>query len=198
MMRAALAGAIEVGWPGTTVIQAGDFPTAWAAAARGADLILSDLVMPGAAPYEGVLGIMRAAPAAPILVITGNEEPDLLLALFDLGIAGFAPKTSKSAVIEAAVRLVLAGGRYLPPQVLDLVGSRSGGPAGRAPAAVHLTTRQAEIVQRMAAGLSNKEIARELDLSPATVKVHAAAAFASLGAANRTEAVMKARAAGLI
>src|SRR3954452_17549306 len=126
MMREALAGAVALGWPEAQVIQAADFPSAWAAAAAGRlDLILSDLVMPGASPVEGVRRLREAAPGAPILVVTGNEEDEVLLALFRLGIAGFAPKTSKSAIIEAAIRLVLAGGRSPPPR-----GAGAGGGGG--------------------------------------------------------------------
>jgi DNA-binding NarL/FixJ family response regulator len=202
MMREALAGAIAYGWPQAQITLAGDFAAARTAALALAadgrpDLILCDLVMPGAAPLEGVQNLRRAAPSTPILVITGNEEDNMLLDLFDAGIAGFASKASDGAIIEAAVRLVLAGGRYLPPHLLDLVARRSGAVAP-APVGARLTERQAEILRLMASGLSNKEIARQLDLSPATVKTHAAAAFAALGAANRTEAVVRARQTGLI
>ncbi len=199
MMREALAGAVAIGWPRAEVIQAPDFPAAWRAAERRPELIITDLVMPGAGPVEGVRRLRDAAPAAPILVVTGNEEDEVLLALFDLGIAGFAPKTSKSAIIEAAISLVLAGGRYLPPRIAEIATGRispglardfgSGGP--------RLTERQSDVLKLAALGQSNKEIARELDLSPATVKAHIAAAIAALGAVNRTEAVMKARARGL-
>jgi DNA-binding NarL/FixJ family response regulator len=199
MMREALAGAVALGWPGTQIVQAADFPQAWAAAAGGHDLIISDLVMPGAAPVDGVRRLREAAPASPILVVTGNEQDDVLLALFDLGIAGFAPKTSKSAVIEAAIRLVLAGGRYLPPRIAEIAADRRGG-ARLEPGQVgpRITERQTDVLRLSALGRSNKEIARELDLSPATVKAHIAAALAALGAANRTEAVVRARELGLI
>jgi DNA-binding NarL/FixJ family response regulator len=199
MMREALAGAVALGWPDAEISQAADFPQAWAAAAAGPDLIISDLVMPGAQPVEGIGRLRAAAPDAPILVVTGNEEDEVLLALFRLGIAGFAPKTSKSAIIEAAIRLVLAGGRYLPPRVAELA-ARQAGSAGPAPPAtvVRLTERQVDVLKLIATGESNKEIARELDLSPATIKAHAAAAMAALGAVNRTEAVVKAREMGLI
>lgn len=200
MMREALAGAVTYGWPGVAVTLAADFPAAWAAAAQRPDLILSDLAMPGATPREGIARLRQIAPETPILVITGNEEDDLLLALFDLGVAGYCPKTSRSAVIEAAVRLVLAGGRYLPPEVLNLASHRAGPAAAPVRTAVgaRLTERQTEILRLMADGASNKEIARALDLSPATVKTHAAAAFAGLDVANRTEAVVRARSLGLI
>jgi DNA-binding NarL/FixJ family response regulator len=199
MMREALAGAVAIGWPQAQVVQAADYPQAWAAAAAQPDLIISDLAMPGAGPVEGVRRLRQAAPGSPILVVTGNEEDELLLALFDLGIAGFAPKTSKSAVIEAAVRLVLAGGRYLPPRMAELATRRGGEAEIRgAPAGPRLTERQTDVLKLIATGQSNKEIARDLDLSPATIKAHAAAAIAALGAVNRTDAVVKAQALGLI
>ncbi len=202
MLREALAGTVAIGWPQAEVRQAHDFPSAWAAAAaEPPDLIISDLVMPGASPVDGVRGLRDAAPATPILVVTGNEDDQVLLALFDLGIAGFAPKTSKSALIEAAVRLVMAGGRYLPPRMAELAsGRRDGAAAGPrpAPGEARLTERQVDVLKLTALGRSNKEIARELELSPATIKAHIAAAIAVLGAANRTEAVMQARARGLI
>lgn len=200
MMREALAGAVALGWPEAAVTQAADFPQAWSAAASGPDLIISDLVMPGAGPVDGVRRLRQAAPRSPILVVTGNEEDEVLLALFELGIAGFAPKTSKSAIIEAAIRLVLAGGRYIPPRVAELAAGVGGGGArpGGVAAAPRLTERQTDVLVRIAQGRSNKEIARELDLSPATVKAHIAAGLAALGAANRTEAVVRARELGLI
>jgi DNA-binding NarL/FixJ family response regulator len=201
MMREALAGAVALGWPDAEVTQAADFSQAWAAAAAGPDLIISDLVMPGATPVEGIRRLKAAAPASPILVVTGAEEDEVLLALFELGIAGFAPKTSRSEIIEAAIRLVLAGGRYLPPRIVELAVERAGGgaarPGGHSPAP-RLTERQTDVLARIALGRSNKEIARELDLSPATVKAHIAAGLAVLGAANRTEAVVRARELGLI
>jgi DNA-binding NarL/FixJ family response regulator len=200
MMREALAGAVAIGWPDAAVAQAADFPGAWAAAAMRPDLIISDLVMPGASPVEGVRRLGEAAPSTPILVVTGNEEDEVLLALFRLGIAGFAPKTSKSAVIEAAIRLVLAGGRYLPPRMAELAAGQDalGEARGLSAAGPRLTERQTDVLKLIATGQSNKEIARDLDLSPATIKAHAAAAIAALGAANRTEAVVKASALGLI
>jgi two-component system, NarL family, nitrate/nitrite response regulator NarL len=200
MMRDALSGAVALGWPQASVVQAADFPSAWAAAAERPELIISDLVMPGASPLEGIRRLQAAAPASPILVVTGNDEDALLIELFELGIAGFAPKTSKSAIIEAAIRLILAGGRYVPPRIVELASRRPDLGARPAPRVVtaRLTERQVDVLKLTALGRSNKEIARDLDLSPATIKAHVAAAIAALGAANRTEAVSKAQGMGLI
>lgn len=201
MMREALGGAVAIGWPEAEVIQAADYPAAWAAAERRPDLIISDLIMPGSRPVEGIRRLVELAPDTPILVITGNDEDEVLLALIKLGVAGFAPKTSKSAVIEAAIHLVLAGGRYLPPRLAEIA-MRDLPPGAPTPPPVHggarLTDRQVDVLRLIATGGSNKEIARELDLSPATIKAHTAAALAALGAANRTEAVVRAQQLGLI
>ena len=200
MMREALASAVSRLAPGVRITQAVDFPSAWAAvAAERPDMILSDLVMPGAGPVEGVRRLVEAAPGSPVLVVTGNEDDEVLLALLQIGVAGFAPKSSKSAVIKAAISLVMAGGRYLPPRLFDLAmrGAETGA-SFQAPPTARLTERQVEVLRRIAEGQSNKEIARDLVLSPATIKAHAAAAIAALGAVNRTEAVLRARGVGII
>jgi len=91
-----------------------------------------------------------------------------------------------------AVGLILTGERFIPGRVLDLIAARGSGGGGGA-ASGPLTARQLDVLRLLAQGLTNKEIARELVLSPATVKAHAAAIFETLGAANRTEAVSKAQ-----
>ena len=198
MMREALAGAISFGWPDAQLILANDFPTAWVAAEGQPDLIISDLVMPGSPSLEGVRRLRVIAPDSPILVVTGNEDDQTLLDLFDLGIAGFAPKTSEGSVVDAIIHLVLAGARYLPPRIMELAALRDRGPPGAASSRRRLTDRQLDVLRLIATGQSNKEIARELDLSPATIKAHTAAAMAALGAANRAEAVYRAGEDGLI
>lgn len=188
-------------WPDADVMTAGDFPACWKAAEARPDLILCDLGMPGARPVEGIRAMRQAAPDVPLLVVTANEEDGLLIELFDLGIAGFIPKTSSGAIIEAAIRLVLAGGRYLPQRVIELASARGESPALPRLASdglARLTDRQIEIVRMIARGESNKEIARALSLSPATVKAHVAAVISALGTTNRTEAAFRAREIGLI
>ena len=202
MVRSALGGAVRTGWPDAQVASAGDFPGAWsAAAAARPELIICDLTMPGADPLIGISRLQQAVPGVPILVVTGNEDDALLLELFELGIAGFVPKTSSGEIVEAAIRLVLAGGSYLPPRVMAL--AKASRPPDRADGANYgetcrLTDRQREVLKLLAEGVSNKEIARALRLSPATVKAHVAAILAALGTANRTEAAHRAHMMGLL
>lgn len=194
MMREALAGTIAMHWPDADVALAGDFPAAWAAAAAQPDIILCDLGMPGATPLHGVVALAAAAPGAQLVVITADVSDDLLKALFEAGIAGLIPKASSGAVMEAAIRLVLAGGRYLPPRIIAMVAAAPRAHANQ----LRLSDRQVEVLAKIAAGASNKEIARAMQLSPATVKAQVAALLAVLGAGNRIEATARGRALNYI
>jgi DNA-binding NarL/FixJ family response regulator len=204
LVREALAGTVQLGWPDARIAQAGDFPAAWALAAAGFDLCIADLMMPGASPLRGIEGLQYAAPAMPILVVTGTEDDAMLLDLLDMGIAGFAPKTASGAIIEAALRLITAGGRYLPPRLADIAATRIDSCRVKprrdesAILADRLTDRQMDVLRLVARGLSNKEIARSLALAPSTVKTHLAHIQNCLGAVNRTDASIKARGLNLL
>ena len=120
--------------------------------------------------------------------------------VLELDVRGFLPKSARPEVLEAALRLVLAGGRYLPDAVRDLVLEGSGG-SGAAEATAPdgaLTERQREVLHLLASGCANKQIARDLGISPSTAKAHVAQILTVLGAANRTEAVALARGRGLL
>jgi two-component system, NarL family, nitrate/nitrite response regulator NarL len=205
LVREALAGTVNMGWPNATIDVAGDFPAAWAmAAATPYDLIVCDLIMPGSGPLAGIDGMIRAAPGAPLLVVTGTEDDALLLDLLDRGVAGFAPKSASGAIIEAAMRLILAGGRYLPPRLAEIASARIDDGSVTAirddvaRLAERLTDRQMQVLRLMAQGQSNKEIARALDLAPSTVKTHLSQLLVHLGATNRTDASIKARMLDLV
>lgn len=203
LVREALSGAVRLGWPNTRVTTVNDFPSAWAAA-PGHDCCIADLVMPGADPLTGIAGLRRVAPDMTILVVTGTEDDRLLLELLALGIAGFAPKSASGAIIEAALHLIEAGGRYLPARLVDIAASRILQPQRTLSPAVPevcrglLSDRQLSVLRLAAGGRSNKEIAISLGLSPATVKTHLATIQATLGARNRTDAAARARALDLL
>jgi two-component system, NarL family, nitrate/nitrite response regulator NarL len=197
MMRDALAGAVQLASPAAQVETAADFASAGQTPGPFA-LILCDLIMPGAAPLAGVIGLMAVHVGTPVLVVTGTEDDDLLLALIAAGVAGFLPKTSSSGVIEAAIRLVLAGGRYLPPRLAALTAA----PAASSPPvptlSTTLTPRQHEVLLAIAEGQSTKEIAAKLNIAPATVKAHTATLLSMLDAGNRIQAVKRARDLGFL
>lgn len=202
LVREALAGAVRLACPEAKITAVGDFPAAWSAAPDH-DLCIADLMMPGADPRTGIAGLQRAHPGMPILVVTGTEDDALMLDLLDLDIAGFASKTASSAIIEAALRLILAGGRYLPQRLAGIAASRIDtgvaepirDPQAEGP---RLTERQLTVLGLAARGHSNKEIAQSLALAPATIKTHLANIQSYLGARNRTDAARKARELGLL
>ncbi|HSN45254.1 MAG TPA: response regulator transcription factor [Casimicrobiaceae bacterium] len=196
IMRSALRGALEALRPPPRFAEAADLPGTLALVADHPrlDLLLMDLRMPGVSGLEGLVAVRDAAPTLPIAVVSAAEDQGLVRSLFDLGIAAFIPKTEPPAVIVAAVRVVLEGGQYFPPRfMLELPGDRS---ADVAPEPA-LTSRQRDVLRLLAKGLPNKLIARELGLTEGTVKVHLLAIFRTLGARNRTEAVLAAQRRGL-
>jgi len=180
-------------------------------------LCLLDIHIPGEDARGGIKTLQAALPLGRFMLFSGSsEEADLMLAL-DLQMHGFLPKSSTPQVVEAALRLVLAGGVYLPSGIgemalrsairEDAAGQIVPCPAPDAPSAFQppaetiygtLTDRQIVVLQHVSMGRSNKEIARELAISPATVKAHVAHIIALLGAANRIEAASRARSLGLI
>jgi len=179
------------------VDEAGDCARALEHAVKRAyDLVLLDLKMPGVAGLDALAALRDAIPAAPLVVLSGEDSPGVVRAAIERGAMGFIPKSSTPEVLIQALRLVLARGVYLPPAVLDA-------PADPAAAAESgtalrgLTPRQMDVLRCVIQGKSNKVIARELDVSEGTVKAHLSSVLRALDARSRTEAVYAAAKLGL-
>jgi DNA-binding NarL/FixJ family response regulator len=151
------------------------------------DLVLLDLRLPGQSGLDALEALREAAPAAPIVVLSGEDDPRTIRGAIDRGAMGFIPKSSTQELLIQALRLVLAKGIYLPPAALD--GMDADLPS--------LTPRQLEVLRCVIQGLPNKVIARVLDISDWTVKQHVSEVLHRLGARNRTEAVYAAAKSGL-
>lgn len=172
------------------------------------DLVLLDFNLHGVTGMEALRQVRRTFDEVPTVLLSSEEQPELIRAAIEAGAMGFVPKSSTPAVLLAALRLVLAGGSYLPPQLLRgmLAGTASGIATGgngadTASAPWHerlgLTERQFTVLLKAIHGKSNKLIARETQLAEGTVKAHLSAAFRVLGVTNRTEAVFRAAQMGL-
>jgi DNA-binding NarL/FixJ family response regulator len=126
-------------------------------------------------------------------VLSASEAPPDARAALDRGAAGFIPKSTQGAVLLGALRLVLSGGVYVPPLLLEEVAAprapRRPRPAEGARAEDHgLTTRQIEVLRLLARGLTNREISSALGIAAGTVKAHLAHIYEVLDVTNRTEA----------
>lgn len=180
-------------FPAAAIWRAGSFEEAAAAAAAvdGLDLALIDLGLPGCSGIEALSRFRELVPEVTAVVISANEEPSVVVAALEAGARGYIPKTSKPDVISAALRLVAAGGVYVPPQALGDAAASS------APRSSALTDRQLEVLRLITQGLANKEIAKQLRIARETVKQHAKAVYAALGIASRSQAARAAERRGI-
>lgn len=151
---------------------------------RDLELVLLDLGLPGCSGIDALLRVRKALPRVRIVIISASEDAESVRSALDAGAVGYVPKTSQPRVLTEALRLILDGGIYVPPQGAGAAPRRlaSLGDLG-------LTQRQADVLRLLAKGLSNSEIARRLDISGNTVKQHAHSAYRHLGISSRTEAM---------
>jgi DNA-binding NarL/FixJ family response regulator len=150
-------------------------------------LVLLDLMLPGCTGIEALVHFLKMVPRARVVVISATEDSGSVRAALDAGAVGYLPKTSAPKVIAEALRAVLAGGSYVPPQAMGAV------PQLKTPltlADLGITERQADVLKLVTKGLSNSEIARQLSIAENTVKQHAHAAYRALGVSSRTEAMV--------
>lgn len=158
------------------------------------DLLLLDIVMPcGEGRVIDVLPrLAEQCPELPVVMLSASEDPNDIWQALDYGAMGYIPKSLPVRVMVSALRLVLAGGVYVPPHLVNSsMRPENRGYETKKSGAAPLTPRQWEVARLLQKGKSNKEIGRILGLSPETVKVHLTAIFRALGVNNRTRAVME-------
>jgi len=172
-----------------------DLPAAIAAIRRGPayDLVLLDLAMPGMNGLEGLEQILALDGGQRVALISGTGTPELAERALALGAAGYVPKTLAAKSLVNAVRFMAMGEQYAPLDFLRAAASEE--PAH--PLRERLTRREAEVLEGLVEGKSNKEIARDLEVTEPTVKLHVKTLYRKIGAHNRTQAAMIARDAGL-
>jgi DNA-binding NarL/FixJ family response regulator len=154
-------------------------------------LCLLDLSLKDENGMSVVAAIKEASPGTAVVVVSGDENPATVYRALEEGAMGYIPKSVTAEVMAHALKLVLAGGIYLPA---SLLGPQNPGPspgaATRLPA--DLTARQMEVLQCLLRGWPNKLISRHLSLSENTIKTHLSAIYRALGVATRSQAVIAA------
>jgi two-component system, NarL family, nitrate/nitrite response regulator NarL len=172
LMRAKL----ESIYPEATIHEAEDYAQVESACARFRPKLLSlDLFMPGMGVLMGVQNIVRHFPDVAVLICSAVENPILVATLLAFGIKGYISKSMPAEALMEGIDEVLKGGTYVPEPFRS--------------ASTRLTRRQSEILGMICSGLSNKEIAKRLEVSVSTVKFHTGLVLEALGVQNRQQAM---------
>ncbi len=207
LIRDALRGVLAELRPGVSVLEAADCKQAITLVETHADLelIFLDLGLPDGDGFEVLESLRASNPAIGIVVLSATKDRDSVTRALRLGAVGFIPKSGTRPVMLGAIQLILAGGIYVPPEVLGPLESALPAAAENqhrtatkpvAPADLGLTARQIDVLALMMQGKSNKAICRELDIAEQTVKTYVTAILKALSVANRTEVVIAAHARG--
>lgn len=153
------------------------------------DLVLLDLNMPGAYGFSGLVLLRGQYPQIPVVMISAQEEAAIMVRSREFGASGFIPKSSALETIQQAVRQVLDGGVWWPPQAFEAISVSDEAKAASAGLA-SLTPQQFRVLTMVCEGLLNKQIAFELSVSEATIKAHVTAIFRKLNVRTRTQAAL--------
>ncbi len=154
------------------------------------DVTLMDLRLPRIGGADAIAKIREEFPRARIIVLTTFDGDEDIYRALQAGAKGYLLKGMDAAELTDAIRAVYAGKSRIPAFVAEKLAERMGGPA--------LTTRELEVLKRIVAGRSNKEIAGDLNISEATVKTHINSILSKLGVSDRTQAATSALQRGIV
>ncbi len=199
LYRDRLALDLEQQFPDTIIIQASNFSQAVKIIYEesGINFIILDLDMADVKWDEGVKLLHQKAPDIKIIAVSACEDIRKIRKILDKNIKGFIPKRSESKTVKQALKTILNGGSYIPPALSKNDTEISETPHYKV-TVKSLTNRQSQVLDLIAEGKSNKQIAYEMGVSEATVKLHINALLRSLNVTNRTQAVITAQKMGLI
>lgn len=169
-------------------------------AAGELSLVLLDLKMPGMNGLRGLEAFKSRFSGVPVVILTGHINRDDVMAAVKAGAAGYIPKTISGNALINALRLVLAGEKYLPSFMLSEAAEEpamhEGGRSLEKTPLDTLSPREREILSLLIEGRTNKDIARRLDLQEITIKIHLRNVYRKIGAVNRAQAVRIALSSG--
>ena len=171
------------------------------------DLVLFDIHLPTLQSIQSIVSLKCQHPSTKFVLLSDVEDKDLIVQTITAGLDGYVPKSIGKALFVSAIGLVLSGGVYIPKTAIteqnestsrtEQVAASRQKESHVKPANVSvLTERQRDIIKLLEEGLSNKEIARKLDISDGTVRIHVSTIYRVLNVNNRTQAVVKSRELG--
>lgn len=196
MVRDALRNAVLYSCQATDVTEADGLDAVMRALEeRGdMDLVLLDVNMPGMNGLVGLRTLRQRFPATPVVVVSAHEERRMVREAMECGAAGFIPKSTPRDAIAAALRQILNGELYIPPQADDAQSveedAEDAETADIARRIATLTAQQQRVLEMLGTGKLNKEIAFDLSITETTVKAHVSAILQKLKVYSRTQAVV--------
>ena len=192
LFRGAMRQALEGTGEEAAIIEAGYLDHARKAAADhpDCDLILLDLTMPGVSGLSGLIAFRAEFPSLPVVVVSATDDSSTIRRALELGASGFISKSASIEEIRTGVRAVLEGDVYTPDGI-DLGAEHDPEVTALIKRLNTLTPQQGRVLNMLAEGLLNKQIAYELSVSEATIKAHVSAVLQKLGVDSRTQAVIQ-------
>ncbi|GGE78469.1 glycerol metabolism activator [Streptosporangium jomthongense] len=200
LFREAIISVIASGFEGSEILETDDLDSALVIARENddLDLILLDLNMPGMHGLNGLITLRNEAPTIPVVIVSAEEEKQVVLQAITYGAVGFITKSSPRAQMTEAIQQILNGNVYLPSDIIR-TGKESAGRRRHnddnpiSPELLNsLTRRQLLVLERMSKGESNKQIAYNLNIAETTVKAHVSAILRKLNVHNRVQAILSA------
>jgi len=197
LFREAIHNVISDGFPGSEIMQTADLDSALALTKEhdDLDLILLDLNMPGMHGLNGLINLRNEAPTIPVVIVSAEQDKQIVLQAITYGAVGFITKSSPRAQMTDAIQQILNGHVYLPDIIRTQTSStrrRSETPSFPPELLQALTRKQLLVLERMTKGESNKQIAYHLEIAETTVKAHVSAILHKLNVHNRVQAILAA------
>ena len=198
LFREAICNVISSGFPGCELLETCDLDSALAIAREqdDLDLILLDLNMPGMHGLNGLITLRNESPSIPVVIVSAEEDKQVVLQAITYGAVGFITKSSPRAQMTEAIEQILDGNVYLPSDIIranHTITRRNPEEYPISPELLYaLTRKQLLVLERMAKGESNKQIAYHLDIAETTVKAHVSAILRKLNVHNLVQAILSA------
>ena len=199
LFREAIHNVIQDGFPGSEILETADLDSALAMTLENddLDLVLLDLNMPGMHGLNGLINMRNEAPTIPVVIVSAEQDKQVVLQAITYGACGFITKSSPRAQMTEAIEQILNGNVYLPSDIIRSQKSntrRSQHNEQSIPSELlqALTRKQLLVLERMTKGESNKQIAYNLDIAETTVKAHVSAILRKLNVHNRVQAILSA------
>lgn len=198
LFREAIHNVIRDGFPDSEIMETADLDSALELTQvhDDLDLILLDLNMPGMHGLGGLINLRNEAPTIPVVIVSAEQDKQIVLQAITYGAVGFITKSSPRAQMTEAIEQILNGNVYLPSDIIRTQKSstrRAHNEPSIPPELLQaLTRKQLLVLERMTKGESNKQIAYNLDIAETTVKAHVSAILRKLNVHNRVQAILSA------